>query len=59
MTAKPINRKNDKPVSVQGYDALQERFSLPWSAYVRLLSLKSKQARAFYEEEALRGGRPQ
>jgi len=37
-------------------DALQDRFSLPWSAYVRLLSLKSKQARAFYEEEALRGG---
>ncbi len=36
--------------------AISERFPLPWSAYVRLLSLKSKQARAFYEEEALRGG---
>jgi len=33
--------------------AISERFPLPWSAYVRLLSLKSKQARAFYEEEEL------
>jgi predicted nuclease of restriction endonuclease-like (RecB) superfamily len=29
---------------------------LPWSAYVRLLSVKNPQARAFYETEALRGG---
>ena len=32
------------------------RFPLPWSAYVRLLSVKSEQARKFYETEALRGG---
>ncbi len=32
------------------------RFPLPWSAYVRLLSLTSEQARRFYEAEALRGG---
>lgn len=31
-------------------------FPLPWSAYVRLLSVKSDAARAFYETEALRGG---
>ncbi|HVS72275.1 MAG TPA: PDDEXK nuclease domain-containing protein [Phycisphaerae bacterium] len=31
-------------------------FPLPWSHYVRLLSLKDPQARAFYESEALRGG---
>jgi predicted nuclease of restriction endonuclease-like (RecB) superfamily len=31
-------------------------FPLPWSAYVRLLSVKSPEARTFYEEEALRGG---
>jgi predicted nuclease of restriction endonuclease-like (RecB) superfamily len=31
-------------------------FPLPWSAYVRLLSVRNEQARAFYEEEALRGG---
>jgi predicted nuclease of restriction endonuclease-like (RecB) superfamily len=31
-------------------------FRLPWSAYVRLLSVKNEQARKFYETEALRGG---
>ncbi len=32
------------------------RFSLPWSHYVRLMSTKNPEARAFYEAEALRGG---
>ena len=32
------------------------RFPLPWSAYVRLLSVKNMHAREFYETEALRGG---
>ena len=32
------------------------RFPLPWSHYVRLLSVKDVQARTFYEAEALRGG---
>ena len=36
--------------------AAADRFSLPWSAYVRLLSLKSEDARRFYETEALAGG---
>lgn len=40
------------------FDALAARFPLPWSAYVRLLSLKNAKARKFYEEEALRGGWP-
>ena len=31
-------------------------FPLPWSAYVRLQSVKNVQAREFYETEALRGG---
>ena len=31
-------------------------FPLPWSAYVRLLSVKNPNARQFYEAEALRGG---
>lgn len=31
-------------------------FPLPWSAYVRLLSVKSPEARRFYEAEALRNG---
>jgi predicted nuclease of restriction endonuclease-like (RecB) superfamily len=35
---------------------LAQAFALPWSAYVRLLSVKNDQARGFYETEALRGG---
>ena len=34
--------------------AIGNRFPLPWSAYVRLLSVKNEHARAFYETEALR-----
>jgi predicted nuclease of restriction endonuclease-like (RecB) superfamily len=36
--------------------AISARFPLPWSAYVRLLSVKNEAARAFYETEALRCG---
>ena len=36
--------------------ALVSRFPLPWSAYVRLLSVRSPEARSFYERESLRGG---
>lgn len=36
--------------------ALAQRFPLPWSAYVRLLSVKNQAARSFYETEALRCG---
>jgi predicted nuclease of restriction endonuclease-like (RecB) superfamily len=32
------------------------RFPLPWSCYVRLLSVRNPEARRFYEAEALRGG---
>jgi len=35
---------------------LASQFTLPWSAYVRLLSVKNSYAREFYEIEALRGG---
>lgn len=35
---------------------LAQVFTLPWSAYVRLLSVKDDHARQFYEAEALRGG---
>lgn len=31
-------------------------FPLPWSHYVRLLAVKNENARAFYQDEALRGG---
>ena len=39
-----------------GFDDLLAAFPLPWSAYVRLLSVRSGSAREFYETEALRGG---
>ena len=39
-----------------GFDDLLAAFPLPWSAYVRLLSVRSERAREFYEAEALRGG---
>lgn len=35
---------------------LAAKFPLPWSAYVRLLSVKKPEARSFYETEALRSG---
>ena len=36
--------------------AVAQAFPLPWSAYVRLLSLRNPAARSFYEAEALRCG---
>ena len=36
--------------------SIASRFPLPWSAYVRLLSVRNTHAREFYEAEALRGG---
>jgi len=36
--------------------AIANQFPLPWSAYVRLLSVKNSEARGFYETEALRSG---
>jgi predicted nuclease of restriction endonuclease-like (RecB) superfamily len=35
---------------------LAQAFPLPWSHYVRLLSVETPDARSFYEREALRGG---
>lgn len=37
-------------------DTPSQRFPLPWSHYVRLLSIKNQLSREFYEIEALRGG---
>lgn len=34
----------------------RQPFPLPWSAYVRLLGVRSEDARKFYEAEAIRGG---
>jgi predicted nuclease of restriction endonuclease-like (RecB) superfamily len=48
-----INDISKRPTSTA---ALAARFALPWSAYVRLLSVKNSEARNFYEAEALRAG---
>jgi predicted nuclease of restriction endonuclease-like (RecB) superfamily len=41
---------------ILGLPELAQEFTLPWSAYVRLLVVKDEHARQFYEAEALRGG---
>ncbi len=46
----------EAPAIEVGFDDLLTAFPLPWSAYVRLLSVRDEQAREFYETEALRGG---
>ena len=48
-----INDIEKRPTTTAAFAA---RFTLPWSAYVRLLSVKNPEARAFYESEALRSG---
>jgi hypothetical protein len=44
------------PSGESAIQQLSSRFPLPWSAYVRLLSVKRPEARSFYEMEALRSG---
>lgn len=46
----------DKQISEFRFAEIDKYFSLPWSHYVRLLSVKNENARDFYEKEALRGG---
>jgi predicted nuclease of restriction endonuclease-like (RecB) superfamily len=48
--------KSQTPSDKLALGDLAACFPLSWSAYVRLLSVKSEQARKFYETEALRGG---
>ena len=47
--------KSQMPSAESFLETASKRFPLPWSAYVRLLSVKNKNARAFYQTEALRG----
>jgi len=53
-----LSQKNpiSQTASAKSIEALQPRFPLPWSHYARLLAVKNDHARAFYEDEALRGG---
>ena len=52
-TSITFNKIQGQPQLAQG---LPSTFRLPWSAYVRLLSVKKPDARAFYETEARRSG---
>jgi predicted nuclease of restriction endonuclease-like (RecB) superfamily len=49
-------QKSQTPSSQLAVRNLSARFPLPWSHYVRLLSVKNALAREFYHAEALRGG---
>jgi predicted nuclease of restriction endonuclease-like (RecB) superfamily len=42
--------------TVSGQFEISDAFPLPWSHYVRLMSVQNPAARAFYESEAIRGG---
>ncbi len=44
------------PSGQSSISQIAQRFPLPWSHYVSLLSCKNENARKFYEDEALRGG---
>lgn len=51
--------RSSKIQTLSGQFSLRDianRFPLPWSHYVLLLSVKNPDGRAFYEKEALRGG---
>ncbi len=52
ISNKPANKQ---PATID-LITLANCFPLPWSAYVRLLTVKDASARAFYETEAMRGG---
>lgn len=60
LWAGPRPRKNSQTPSAKlgviDLEQIAKRFSLSWSQYVRLLSLRSDEARLFYEDEAMRGG---
>ena len=45
----------ETPAAEVDFDDLLTAFPLPWSAYVRLLSVRDESAREFYETEALPG----
>lgn len=54
--ARRAHRSLQTVTATSRLDRIAARFPLPWSAYVRLLAVKSEQARSFYEAEAQRGG---
>ena len=51
-----LSEKSGDESVLPDLERVAARFPLPWSHYVRLLGLRSDEARKFYEAEALRGG---
>jgi predicted nuclease of restriction endonuclease-like (RecB) superfamily len=51
-----MSEKLQTPSAQSTLRDVAQKFPLPWSHYVLLLSVKNPEARAFYEAEALRGG---
>src|SRR5258708_26499481 len=51
-----LNSPNNINFLLSNPSTLADAFPLPWSAYVRLLTIKRPEARLFYEKEALRSG---
>ncbi|MGH8468879.1 MAG: PDDEXK nuclease domain-containing protein [Gammaproteobacteria bacterium] len=49
-------QRGQTPPEASSITGLAALFPLPWSAYVRLLSVRNKNARVFYKTEALRAG---
>ena len=57
LSAESESRQKVQTLSAESsLNLIASHFPLPWSAYVRLLSIKNLHARDFYEIEALRGG---
>lgn len=58
QTVSAKSKKIVQTLSAQSFNLAEiaKSFPLPWSHYVRLLSVKNENARDFYEKEALRGG---
>jgi predicted nuclease of restriction endonuclease-like (RecB) superfamily len=52
----PVSEKSQTLSSELSRTGSMKSFPLPWSHYVRLLSIKNPEARQFYESEAIRGG---
>ena len=54
--AEIVQTASGQSPTAAGLAAVAARFKLPWSHYVRLVSVRNPDARRFYELEALRGG---
>lgn len=56
LSDKSLDNIVQTPFAQSSINKLAELFPLPWSHYVRLLTVKNDEVRRFYETEALRNG---